>query len=349
MGGTILFAYNLSESDNQFVQIHIRMLEELGYEVTASLDEFWHPTKSYNILVINWPDYFFGWNINISDEEVTELNKSLNRWKQSKTKIFTFLHDEYSHFGRGANLNLLFDLCYSKSDILIHLGDYSKKKYSDLYPDAQHHIIHHPLYTDFQTDLERNVARKQLGISEKVHLVFVPGGIRKTEEIDYCIRVFRKLPAKNKRMIFQKTNFLAKPQSLKNFIDLKVWVYFLLHTCKFNFLENIFFLQGFMKKEKLSAYFAASDLIIIPRTDILNSGNIILAAQFGKRIIGTGRGNMNELLTFLEQPVCSSEAMAALINPIQYSALVGKSLQLKIEEFSGHGMVKNQWKQLLHL
>ncbi len=341
----ILFAYNLSESDNQFVQMHILILQELGYEVTASLDEFWQPTKSYGLVVINWPDGFFGWKVNVSDEEVAKLNSALVRWNATETQLLTFFHDEYSHFGRGANLNLLFDLCYRRSDFLIHLGTYSKNKYTDLYAEAQHHIIYHPLYTDFQTDMDRNNARQQLGVSQNSWLIFVPGGIRKSVEIDYCLEIYRRLAIKNKQLIFQKTNFLARPQALKTFTDLKVWIYYLLHISRFKLRENISFLHGFMDKDQLSAYFAASDLVVIPRTDILNSGNILLAAQFGKPMIGSGSGNMGELLRLLGQQCLPPNFMH------DQNIIIPENNPVKIKQavvrYANNEVIKKQWQQIL--
>ncbi|WP_304343528.1 hypothetical protein [Chryseobacterium koreense] len=341
----ILFAYDLSETDNQFVQIHIRLLQELGCEVTVSMDQFWNPTRTYDYMVINWPECFFDWKPNISDEQVQQLNASLKRWKRGSTRIITFLHDEYSHFGRGANLNLLFDLCYRHSDVLIHLGNYSKNKYTNLYPDSQHHLIYHPLYTDFQTDLGKHAARIQLGVTENVYLVFVPGGIRKPDEVDYCLEIYRRLPVKNKQLIFQKTNFLAKPQSLKSFIDLKVWGYYLFHMNKFKLLENIGFLRGFMEKDVLSAYFAASDLIIIPRTDILNSGNILLAAQFGKPMIGSGAGNMGEMLMILGQQCADPQFIDKHITTVPENN--PDQIKHAVERYANNDVIKKQWLQIL--
>lgn len=341
----ILFAYNLAETDNQFVQIHIHILQDLGYNVTASLDEFWQPTKTYDFLVINWPEHFFGWQVNISDKQVAKLNIALISWKRSATQILTFFHDEYSHFGRGANLNLLFDLCYNKSDILIHLGEYSKKKYTDLYRNAKHKLIYHPLYSDFKTGMDRNAARRQLNISEKEYLVFVPGGIRNNEEINYCLGIYRNLIAKNKRLIFQKTNFLHRPESLKSFIDLKVWFYYLIYKNKFKIFENISFLHGYMEKGKLSNYFAAADLVLIPRIDILNSGNILLAAQFGKPTIGTGAGNMKELLIFLKQQFIPYGSSSDFI--ISKTAINENQLKSAVQQYSNEKIIKQQWQQIL--
>ncbi|ACU06830.1 hypothetical protein FIC_00363 [Flavobacteriaceae bacterium 3519-10] len=341
----ILFAYNITDQDNDFVSIHIEILHQLGYDVTASLDEFWQPTKSYGLVVINWPEVFFGWKMNITDDEVAKLNSALLRWNAIETQLLTFFHDEYSHFGRSANLNLLFDLCYRRSDFLIHLGGYSKNKYTALYTDAQHYIIYHPLYTDFQTDRDKNISRQKLGVSQDTYLVFVPGGIRKTEEIDYCLEVYRRLPVKNRQLIFQKTNFLARPRALKNFTDLKVWVYYLLHTKRFKLRENISFLQGFMDKDLLAAYFAASDVVIIPRTDILNSGNILLAAQFGKPMIGSGSGNMGELLRLLGQQCLPPNFMHDQNITIPENNPV--EIKQAVVRYANNEVIKKQWQQIL--
>lgn len=345
MSMNILFASALSKDDNQFVQLHIRILQELGYTVNASLAEFWDPTQSYDIIVINWPESFFGWKVDTSDEEVIQLNNALLRWQQTGVKLLTFFHDEYSHFGRCANLNLLFDLCYLRSNILIHLGNYSKNKYRNLYADAEHYIIHHPLFADFQTDMDPVFARKSIGVSPKDYLVFVPGGIRKREEMDYCLELYRKLPAKNKRLIFQKTSFLSKPQSIKSFTDFKVWVYYLIHTYKFCYLEKVTFLNGFMPNAKLSAYFAGSDLLIIPRTDILNSGNILLGAQFGRPMVGTGTGNTEELLQYLGQ-YCLKPGMILQLNSMK-SEHNSAEIKIAVASYSGDDIIKEQWQKIL--
>lgn len=345
----VLFPYSLSEADNQFVQIHIRILQDLGCDVTASMDEFWQPTKSYDLLVINWPDYFFAWRDNIKDDEVVLLNNTLLNWKSVGTNIITFFHDEYSHFGRSANLNLLFDICYGKSNILIHLGEYSKNKYSSIYHNAIHCIIHHPKYEKFDMNADPWVQRKQLGIKKNECFVLVPGAIRKREEIDYALKVFRSVTTPEKRMLFMRTSFLKKPTSIRSVNELKSAIYWLIFKNKYRFRDQIVFQDGFKDFDQFSQLMAAANIVVIPRTDILNSGNIILAAQFGKHIVGTGKGNMGELLKFLEQTVYSSDSIGMPINDICNSGLVDRSLQVKIEKYSGYDVVSNQWKELLHL
>jgi glycosyltransferase involved in cell wall biosynthesis len=53
----------------------------------------------------------------------------------------------------------------------------------------------------------------------------------------------------------------------------------------------------YVSDELLPYYYAASDISIIQRIDILNSGNVPLGMYFGNLILGPNVGNVNEILT----------------------------------------------------
>lgn len=346
----ILFAYNDLQDDNEFVRIHVRLLREMGHTIILSLDEFWNPKQYYDYVIINWPEYFFKWRTDITDEEVIFLNENLNNIKRKGTKILTFFHDEYSHFGRNANLNLIFDICYSKSNILIHLGDYSANKYRSIYPDIYHVVINHPLYTDFNTKLLYEDSRKKINIKKDEYLVIVPGAMRTKDEISFAIKIFRNIQNRNKKLIFLRTAFLSKPLHLKNFTNVKEWVYYIIFKNWYRIYDNIHFLSGFMDKENLSTYFSASDFIIISRLGILNSGNIILAAQFGKPMIGTGVGNMGELLNILEQKIVIDTINIPSLHIDNFNRkFLEEAIKEKIYDFAGDAIIKRQWQKIFDL
>ncbi|MDN3605677.1 hypothetical protein [Kaistella yonginensis] len=343
----ILFAYDIKQNDNEFVRIHIGVLKNLGLNVVASKQEFWNPTVVYDMVIINWPDCFFSWRTDISNEEVNLLNTALLQFKKSGTQILTFFHDEYSHFGRGSNLNLLFDICYGNADILVHLGEYSKKKYERIYSNATHYIIHHPLYEEFIVNMDKQKSRKMLGIKEKDILVIVPGAIRNKDEIDYALKVFKSLNVPAKKLIFMRTSYLQNPSKINSMIAVKSLLHWLFFKHKYKYIDKIIFRSGYMLTEEVSHYFAAADLVIIPRVDILNSGNIILAAQFGKQIIGTGKGNMAELLNFLGQHIFAPEYIEGK-HTVPFEK-INTEVQKKIEQYSGLNAITNQWKKVLNL
>lgn len=38
-----------------------------GIEAISSVDEFWNPSRSYDIIHIHWPEEVVGWNVNDVD------------------------------------------------------------------------------------------------------------------------------------------------------------------------------------------------------------------------------------------------------------------------------------------
>lgn len=346
----ILFAYDTTDHDNEFVRIHIGLLKELGHEVTASLHEFWHPTTEYDFVIINWPDYFYGFRGDITDEEVEKFNDAIENLRKTKPKIITFYHDEYSHYGRNPNLNLLYDICYDKTDIMLHLGEYSKHKDEKIYDRAVHLIMHHPLYREYSFGIEKKKARSALPVRKAKFLVIVPGAIRKKEEIDYCISIYRKLDIPNKKLVFLRSYFYTYFPKINSFFTARKWVKNKYFSKYYKYFGNIRFRSGYLKPEELSNWLAGSDLVIIPRTDILNSGVIFMTAQYGKPMIGTGFGNMGELLDFLGQKKIKdprSVDKKELMDFIASQKGNSEKLKEKVAEYSSDEKLKQEWIGIL--
>lgn len=339
----ILFVYNISIDDNEFVELHVSLLSKLGYNVVTSVAEFWNPSINYDFIVINWPEALFDWSFRGSDRELLDLVNRFNQFSASKSKIIFFLHDEYSNSLRSTNFNLVFDICYRKSDVFIHLGGYSYNKYSFLFSNAKHYIMPHPLYVNFNFDLDYQDCRFKLGIQKSEFFIIVPGSIRNLNEIDYCVGILKKLSIKKKKMVFLRSRFYLKPEKLVSYNHFKSWVYYLLKKNYYLFTDNITFLGGFMPPSQMSEYFAAADLIIIPRLQTLNSGNITLAAQFGKNMVGSGSGNMKEFLEELNQNVITHNDKEVADIRIEPST----DLRDKISTLASNEYLANKWKSIL--
>ena len=54
--------------------------------------------------------------------------------------------------------------------------------------------------------------------------------------------------------------------------------------------------KGFVSDEDLPYYYAASDIALIHRKEILNSGNLPMAFYMGKVVVGPNVGNVGEIL-----------------------------------------------------
>ena len=77
-------------------------------------------------------------------------------------------------------------------------------------------------------------------------------------------------------------------------------------NCSRNSIYNIFIFQkkrakggnhaGFLSSEELNEWLCASDIVLIQRKDILNSGNVALAYSASKVVVGPDLGNVGEIL-----------------------------------------------------
>ena len=79
--------------------------------------------------------------------------------------------------------------------------------------------------------------------------------------------------------------------------------------------------------EELSLRISAADVVMVPRIDILNSGNVFLGFTFGKVTVGPATGNIKEQL--LEQncpifdPNSLTSAASALKEGVKMSRIAG--------------------------
>jgi glycosyltransferase involved in cell wall biosynthesis len=60
---------------------------------------------------------------------------------------------------------------------------------------------------------------------------------------------------------------------------------------------------GLVTNKLLSLQFAASDVVLIQRKKVLNSGNLPMGFYFGKVVVGPDRGNVGEILRETGNPV----------------------------------------------
>lgn len=133
----ILFAYNFISEDNEYVKrlYQITSLVE-NVELYSGLEEFWNPSREYDFIIINWPDYLFDWKRNLTDEDIKKIDSILDHYKSLKTKIINIRHDTYPHADKSKNAVKLYDLVNIKSDVIVHLGENSLSDYKIKHPNT---------------------------------------------------------------------------------------------------------------------------------------------------------------------------------------------------------------------
>lgn len=299
----ILYSYNLIDNDNEYVSKMVGLTKKVpDVQVFSSLEEFWNPTQRYDYIFINWPDYLLGWKKNISDEEIEILENKVLEFKKNNTKIIHIRHDTYPHSDKSKNAKRLYDIFNEKSDIIVHLGNYSvkefKTKYTD-YTEQKHFVMPHILFETFDFNLNRRNLRSQYGLKANDYFIFVPGNMRNYDEFKVALKLYDKINKKNKLLHFQKVQ--------KSFFPSKKFsIRYLVHYFKTIFLyrpKRITYGFTYLNPNQISEFFTISDLVLIPRIDNLNSGNTTLSAQFNKKYIAIESGNITEWTKYLDQIV----------------------------------------------
>ncbi|WP_029035387.1 hypothetical protein [Salinimicrobium terrae] len=296
-------------------------------------------SKEFEIVNIHWPEALFGW-LEPTQEDLVFLEKCILEWKKNSVLIYT-KHDFTRIKGLTPNFKKLFTLIEENADVFVHLGEYSRQFYEERFPEAQHKIIYHPLYRSYFKIRSKEAARKELGINQDALVLIVPGKIRFNTERDLILTVFKGLKIKEKVLI--ATNMRSEIRydfpgrvRLKKFINIRD---VLVNRFKKKYQPpKYLFNYERLNYEEFGLRVAAADIVLVPRIDMLNSGNIFLGLTFSKVVVGPKTGNIDSQLTELGLPVFNPYSRKS----VKIALL--KAIQLKKENFKVKSDLINKYE-----
>lgn len=287
----VLDPYN---SPNPFVRTLVDGMKHYHTDVEFGWGDhtFWtNEVFEYNIVHIQWPHFFC---IPPHAHFYEELQDRLNTIKSQGIKIVATCHNLHPHIGGDENERMCYEAVYSFSDLILHMGSYSLNSLSRVYPEARHLLLNHHVYDELYPVLpNRRDAIKALKLNPKYKYILCFGAFRNQEERDLIIELAKKLSHKGYAILAPSFMTVRPKQSLLDFnIDLRrKWYY--------QFRYHIYVTGSTYKAvndELLPYYYAASDVALIQRLDILNSGNVPMAFLMQKPVVGPNAGNVGELL-----------------------------------------------------
>ena len=286
---------------------------------TFIFDDFKKYKSKYKTVLIHWPEQIFNW-VEPKEKEINEFKIAIKEWRLH-SKIIYVVHNLERHYGMTANFKKLYDLVENNCDAMIHFGNYSQKIFKKKQPSVKHKVIEHPLYEKSYSVFPKHVAHKKLKINNKAMVIIAPGSIRNKKERKLIINSFKKLKHGNKVLIVPRIlkNTLPFEFSgrylLKPFFDVKKVYEYIFNEFLFKAPKYIF-KNKFLAEEELSLLISASDIVLIPRVQILNSGNVFLGLTFKKIIVGPTRGNITEVLHKFEMPIFNPDDNASIHSAI---------------------------------
>jgi glycosyltransferase involved in cell wall biosynthesis len=159
----------------------------------------------------------------------------------------------------------------------------------------------------------RSVVRAQLGLTDNDHAVLFAGGIRPYKNIDSSLQALR-LPGCERLVMIVAGNESAYPdlvpgEPLGRTRRL---------AAELGVLDRIRLLPRSLSIPELSELLEASDIQLLPYTNVSGSGMIMLGMTFGKYIVASPSGGMDEYLVnysqhnLLEGPVGPASVAAGL-------------------------------------
>lgn len=251
---------------------------------------------NFEIIHFMWPDTvidprFFNYTVD-------DVKKRLDSIKLKDIKIVSTCHNIAPHYSNNSAKSKIYDLVYSYSDVIIHLGKYSFNKLHNIYPQAKHVIIYHHVYDQLYDFIPTKLESKELlGLDLSKKYILCLGAFRSDEErsiVKYIMNKYR-----DKGIEILAPSFSEVPKR-KNIIAIRNDLYrYFYRKIKFNKIH----MSMYPIEEKLIPYYCcACDMALIQRTKILNSGNLPMNLYFGNVVVGPNVGNVGELLNETGNP-----------------------------------------------
>ena len=195
----IVFREN-GETDNLFVPILCDAIRMAGIDVRCSTKEFWESDKHYDIIHFQWPEEVVGWTCNDPDI-IRRLEERISFFRSRGTRFVYTRHNVRPHYANGI-ISRAYDIIESQSDIVVHMGRFSRDEFLTKYPDSQNVIIPHHIYQyTYKEDISVERARQYLNLSQDAFIVTAFGKFRNREEIRMVLGAFRVWDEEHKLLL----------------------------------------------------------------------------------------------------------------------------------------------------
>lgn len=200
-----------------------------------------------------------------------------------RMKIVWEMHNIVPHNG-DASERTLSCWFYERVDAIIfhNQDDIARSKKLLLSSVEKKHIVipHGNFHEAYENTISKKEARDQLNIAQNRRVVLCFGILRNYRGYEYLIEVAREMSGVDILVVGQKH-------------DQSVYDY-LINAQKT--LPNLRIITGWIPDNEVQIYFNASDIVVLPYTEITTSGVTLLAYAFSRPVISTDVGGMKEVV-----------------------------------------------------
>ena len=264
------------------------------------------------------------------------------RWIKRNTgiPIIYIVHNVMPHDGGGALDQRLAMSVLRRGDACIVHSDQDRHRLQALLPNASIVKMHHPTYAELTSQRSpiavRNMSR-ELGLPPDQPILLFFGFVRPYKGLEYLIQA---LPLVLKRLgvhLLVVGEFWSSPEYYQRFAH------------EYNVEAAITFVNRYVPNEELGPYFDLADVVVLPYVSATQSGVVQLAFGFGKPVITTRVGGLQEVvkdgLNGLIVPPQDEEALAeAIVRYFDQDLAKPMTAQIIAERDAG----RFSWRELVH-
>jgi D-inositol-3-phosphate glycosyltransferase len=185
-------------------------------------------------------------------------------------------------------------------------------------------------------------AKNQLGISQFEKTILFFGNMRPSKGLDYLLAAFEQLKADgvNYRLV-------VAGQPLKGANS--YWAQVLPVLRRLEESGSLILKHEFIPDEDIPLYFAAADVLVLPYTEIFQSGILFLGYSYGLPVIATDVGELRKDIIegrtgFLCRP-CDADSLAEAIRKYFESDLF-RELESRKQEIRNHALARHSWEEV---
>ncbi|MFT6841268.1 MAG: hypothetical protein ACJASR_000025 [Psychroserpens sp.] len=285
-------------------------------EVTWDYQEFWKMQNNYDIVHIHWPEYlsfeiesYLKTTDNLPDKLWNDLEVCLKYWSVNSTMVYT-RHVKAPHLRDDQEFKKLYGKVFGYCAAMTHFAEFSIEQYHSYFPKIKvpiHRVIPQHKHTSLPNTSTRESARKSLNIAQDAKVLLCFGHVKENEK-ELIKKAYDAIKAEPKVLL--APGWKVNRRKI-GYIRLRDWIWKLEQwwvSTKKSFRINL----GFIPEGDAHLYCNAADVLLIPRTDELFSGNISLGFTFGLVVLGKNDSNIGEILEKYQNPTFKVGDMPSL-------------------------------------
>jgi len=172
---------------------------------------------------------------------------------------------------------------FRQADFFIVQSRVVGRELLSLFPEANFKLAPHPVYHIFGEEMNKQTARNALDIREKKVLLFF-GLVRAYKGLDLLIEAMpRILEGENVKLLVVGEFYEDEDKYRERISEL-------------NLTDQVQIVSEFVPNEKVSLYFSAADVVVLPYKSATQSGIVQIAYQLNKPCIVTDVGGLSEVV-----------------------------------------------------